>query len=241
VPTSTAPARHWRFAPVLLILAAGAGFWLSGLWRALTLDSLPMHYAELLAMVRAHPYTSYVAFVAAAAVATAACLPTTFLTMVAGGVLFGGWVGAGGAVASSTLGAAATYLAVRLAGDGRIRQWVERDDSPFNRFVCHIDADPFVCILAMRLAPMIPFPAVSIAAGAVHAPFKAYFPATLLGVAPAALLLGHLGAGVSGLFASGAPFEAELLWRPDIIGPLTVVALAGAGAAVIAIRRRART
>ena len=224
----------------MLLVAAAAAFWFSGLWRDLTFQSLQSHYAELLALVGSHPYLTYVSFVLVAAVATAACLPATSLAMVAGGALFGGWAGAGGAIMASTAGAVATYFAVRLAGEGRLKRWIDRNEGRLNQLVCQVDANPFICLLAMRLTPVIPFPAISIAAGAIHAPLRAFLPATLLGVAPAALLLGHLGAGVAGVLASGKPFEPQLLWSPQIIGPLAGFALAAGIAAVLAIRRRAR-
>ncbi len=111
---------------------------------------------------------------------------------VAGGLAFGPLVGTVYLVLGTALGAALVFAAARLLGRG----WFERARPawlPLAGRDAHFAGRGFRTILLLRLAPILPWDAVSVLAGLSAVRFRPYLAATVLGSLPGALAFSYCG------------------------------------------------
>jgi uncharacterized membrane protein YdjX (TVP38/TMEM64 family) len=215
-----------RWTPALLLIAATAGLYASGLATDISLDNLQAHEIRLRAAVAASPLLALAIFTALYAVATAAFVPVGLVLMLAGGFLFGPLVGTLATIAGSTAGAVMAYLAARFAAGDHIRNLLAT--GRLRRLVEGFERAPFRYLLTLRLVPLSPFGLVNVAAGCARAPFRAYVAATALGAVPYSLIYSYLGDGLGEAFLADGTPTAAILLTPDIAWPLaalTVVSL----------------
>ena len=102
----------------------------------------------------ADPLLAALGFVAFYAVATALSLPGALFLTLAGGFLFGTWLGGLLSVVGATSGAVALFLIARSALGAALRDraapWLQRLEAGFRR-------DAFSYLLVLRLVPLFPF------------------------------------------------------------------------------------
>ncbi|MES3026441.1 MAG: TVP38/TMEM64 family protein [Pseudomonadota bacterium] len=226
-----------RWSPALLLIAATAWLYATGLATDISLDNLQAHEIRLRGEVAASPMLALAVFTALYAVATAAFVPVGLVMMLAGGFLFGPLVGALTTIVGSTLGAIMAYLAARFAAGDHVRNRLAA--SRLRRLVEGFERAPFGFLLTLRLAPLSPFGLVNVAAGCARAPFRPYVAATALGAVPHSLIYSYLGAGLGGAFLTGRPPTVAILLTPTIAWPLTALAVVSLLAARMGRRDRA--
>lgn len=222
---SSAPprARRWaRFLPLALIAALLAALLASGELKHLSLHDLAAHRAQLAGFVAAHPIASLATYFGLYVLLVVACAPGPSVMTVAGGFLFGTWVGGATALASCLIGAVIVFLACRTAfGD-----WAARRAGPT---VAKVEAgfarNAFSYLLALRLMPVAPFFLVNIAAGLARVRLSTLVLATLVGTAPASFIFAALGSGLDELIQRHDQLDSSLLARPTIVAPLAALAL----------------
>ena len=215
--------RRWaRFAPIVVIAALFAGLLASGQLRRLSLSDLAEHRQALIAFVLRHPYASVFAYYGLFVLIVVACVPGPSVMSIAGGFLFGPFIGGAAALASCATGAVIVFLACRTAfGD-----WAARRAGPtVARIEAGFSRDAFAYLLAMRLMPVAPFFLVNLAAGFARVRLSTFALATLIGTAPASFVFAGLGAGLGHLMRRNERLDAHLLLRPDVALPLTALAI----------------
>jgi uncharacterized membrane protein YdjX (TVP38/TMEM64 family) len=111
---------------------------------------------------------------------------------VAGGLAFGPLAGTAYLVAGTALGAALVFAAARLLGRGlpgiRPPAWL-----PLAALDARCARHGFRTVLLLRLAPVLPWDAVSVLAGLSRVRFRPYLAATVLGSLPGALAFSYCG------------------------------------------------
>ncbi len=179
-------------------------------------------------LVVAHPFLSALGFAIVYTSIAALAVPIVWVMNVLSGALFGPWIGLPIAIASSVAGATITMLAARYA----LRGWVEaRFPSIAGRLGEGAGNGGARFLFAARLAPMVPFPLVNMAAGLTPMPAGTFALVSLAGMLPLSFAYVSAGAGlaavsspadvlspglVAGLLAlAAAPFAARILfnWR----------------------------
>lgn len=205
-----------RLLPLALLVLAGGVFVALGGHRYLSFAALAAHRRGLAALVAHSEFAAALAFVGAYAGLTALSVPGAAILTIAGGFLFGIWLGTLLSVLGATLGASLIFLAARagLAGlVGRIGPAGRRLEAGFR-------ADAFHYLLALRLIPVVPFWLVNLVAGAAGMKLLPYVLATLLGIVPAGLVYASLGSGLGALFDRGEAPDLAILFRPGILLPV---------------------
>lgn len=158
------------------------------------------HLVRILRSWRGHGWLPPV-FTLAYALLTSLAFPGSIVTL-AGGVLFGfalgstlNWIGA-------TLGACGAYAIARsVAGRSADRLAGKRGADLLNS-LRHTNTS-FWTLLRLRLVPLVPFNLLNVASGVARVPFKAYLPASALGMLPATLVFTYFAdALTSGLAGS---------------------------------------
>jgi uncharacterized membrane protein YdjX (TVP38/TMEM64 family) len=217
-----------RFAPVVLI-AAGllAAHWLHA-GDYLSLDYLQQRRTELRLFVHEHFWMAAFAYLAFYTLAIALLFPAASILTVAGGFLFDWWLGGPLAVLGASAGASCLFLAARSAFGDLLRA---RADGAVARFADGFRRDAFTYMLVLRLTPVFPFSAVSIAAALLGVGFRPFAAATFLGIVPGAMVYAFLGDGLDAtLKLAAADGHVSLA---DLVTAKTVAALAGLSALAV--------
>lgn len=214
--------RLWPLAVLGLLIAAIA---LSGVTRYLNLQALQTHEAVLRGFIDQHLLVSLAVFMAVYAASTAASLPGASILTLAGGFLFGTWVGGTATVVGATVGAVLVFYAVRTSLGEALRGKAERDGGRLKSMMDGIRDGAFGYILTLRLMPIAPFWLVNVAAGAAHAPVRAYTLATFLGIMPATFIFSGIGAGLGAVLARGGEPDLHVFTQPAVVLPLAALGL----------------
>jgi uncharacterized membrane protein YdjX (TVP38/TMEM64 family) len=211
-----------RFAPLAAIAALLAAAFALGLHKQLSLEALRDNRVALEHFVAAHLVAAAALYMLAYALAVAISLPGALFLTLAGGFLFGTWLGGGATVIAATIGATAIFLAAKTAfGDAlraRAAGWLKRFEQGFGD-------NAFNYLLALRLFPGAPFFIVNLAPAFLGVSLRDYFFATLIGVIPGTLVYSAVGAGLRAAFEAGTAVDPAsaargLFFSPAVIGPV---------------------
>jgi uncharacterized membrane protein YdjX (TVP38/TMEM64 family) len=211
-----------RLLPVVLLAAAFAAIWRSGLPDQLTWSALGRNQALLAGWVEAHPLLSRIGYVGLYTLSTALSLPQAVLLTIAGGLLFGTIVGTALATVGATAGATVLFLAARSAlGEPLSR----RGGATVANLRTALRRDGFSYLLAIRLVPLFPFWVVNLAASVSGMRLRSYVFATLIGVIPGTLVFASVGSGVGDVLAAGGTPNLSVIFSLPVLGPLVGLAL----------------
>jgi uncharacterized membrane protein YdjX (TVP38/TMEM64 family) len=221
-PGRTGRARLLRWLP-LLALAAGLVLILAtGLHRYVSFDVLRDHRAWLLDQVARHFALAALGFAALYTIAVALSVPVGAVLTIAGGFLFGKWIGTLLVLAAATLGATLLFLAARTALAGLLRAraapWLVRLEAGFR-------ADAFSYLLVLRLVPLFPFVVVNLVPAFLGVSLRVFVLATLIGIVPGTFVYATVGSGLGSIFDSGQPFTPAGILTPEIVLALVGLAL----------------
>ena len=206
-----------RLWPIGLILAVLAGAYALGLHRLLSFEALAAHRASLGGFVAAQPFAAALAYLAAYVAVVAFSLPGGAVMTLAGGFLFGPWLGAGLAVVGATIGACLLFLAARHA----LAEVLERRAGPLlGRVREGLRRDGFWYLLSLRLLPVVPFWLVNLAPALAGMALSPYAAATFLGIIPATMVYAGIGAGLGQVFEAGGRPDLSVVFSPGILLPL---------------------
>lgn len=214
-------ARLKRWLPLAALVGVIAASFALGLDDYLNLETLRENRAGLRALVEAHAPLALIGFILVYAVVVAASLPGATVMTLAGGFLFGVWLGSVLNVLGATAGATLLFLIARSALGDALRQragpFMKRMEAGFSR-------DAFNYLLFLRLVPVFPFWVVNLVPAFLGMRLAPYVIATLIGIIPGGVVYTAFGAGLGDLFDAGA--EANL---KDVFTPTIIVALVGLG------------
>jgi uncharacterized membrane protein YdjX (TVP38/TMEM64 family) len=217
---ATAGARRGpapRLMPLALIVLALALAYAFGLYRLLAFEALARHREALTALVAAAPFVAAALYLAAYVAVVALSLPGGAVMTLAGGLLFGPWLGAGAAVTGATLGACLLFLAARSALAPLV---AERAAPLLDRVRPGLERDGFFYLLALRLVPLVPFWLLNLAPALVGMRFLPYAAATAVGIVPGAAVYAGIGAGLGEILARGETPDLSVILSPGILLPL---------------------
>lgn len=201
-PANTPERLRWlRYLP---LLALGFGMLVALALAAsgtVSVQAALEQYESLRSAAAARPFSAWLVFVIAYALAVAVAMPGAMLFTLFGGLLLGWWPGAAGGIAGSLFGG---LLVHAIVGSSLGRSLAAAKAGRFQRFAEAMRRRAFGTILFLRLLPIFPYVAINIAAGLVRVPRATFALATLIGIAPIALSMAFIGSGL------GASVEREL-------------------------------
>jgi uncharacterized membrane protein YdjX (TVP38/TMEM64 family) len=206
-----------RIAPFAILLLVLVAVWSSGLASQLNWAALARNQAAISAWIERHRIVAPLLYAAAYAVATALSVPEAAVLTVAGGLLFGTWLGGTMAVIGATAGALVLFLAARSAFAATL---AERGGRRLAAIRTALHRDGFSYLLAIRLIPVVPFWLVNLAAALAAMRLVPFATATLIGIIPATFVYAWIGEGVGSVLASGSRPDLMVVFSPRILAPL---------------------
>jgi uncharacterized membrane protein YdjX (TVP38/TMEM64 family) len=228
MPSETSPQNGIsarRLVPLGLLVAAGIAFIAIGGGHYLTFATLAQNRDWLSGLVQRWGLVAGLLYIAVYAGLVALSVPGAAVLTIAGGFLFGTWLGTLCAVVGATLGATGIFLATR-AGLGGLAQ---RAGPLVGKLEAGFRADAFNYLLVLRLVFIVPFWLVNLVPALVGVTLSTFILATFLGIIPGTFVYASFGNGLGSLV--GEPGLGVLL-RPSVIGPiigLVILALVPVG------------
>jgi uncharacterized membrane protein YdjX (TVP38/TMEM64 family) len=211
-----------RFLPVVLLAAAFAAIWWSGVLGQLSWAGLARNQALLAGWVNAHPVLAGASYMGIYAAATALSLPQGALLTITSGLLFGAAIGTGLTVVGATVGAVLLFLAARSALGEAIAR---RGGAAMEKIRDALRRDGFSYLLAIRLLPLFPFWLVNLAASVCGMRLGTFALATSIGIIPGTFVFASIGAGVGSVLAAGGTPNLSVIFSLPVLGPLVGLAV----------------
>jgi uncharacterized membrane protein YdjX (TVP38/TMEM64 family) len=203
-----------RLLPVAVLATAMALFFGLGFHEYFNLDALRAHREDLLALVEDRYVLALLVYVLAYASLVAISFPGATAMTVAGGFLFGLWIGTAVTALGATLGAAILFIAARHALAEPLRAkagpWLERIERGFR-------ADGVSYLLVLRLVPIFPFFAINIVVPFLGVSFFTYVATTFIGIIPGTFVYASFGDGLGAIFEAGGTPTLEGILTPEIV------------------------
>jgi len=221
MPSEPSPQRGIsvrRLVPLGLLVAAGIVFVAVGGNRYLTWAALAENRDWLCSLVARWGFVAAVLYIAVYGILVALSVPGGAVLTIAGGFLFGTWLGALCAIVGATAGATAIFLAAR-AGLGGLAQ---RGGALVGKLEAGFRADAFNYLLVLRLVPIFPFWLVNLVPALVGVKLQTYVLATLLGIIPGSFVYASLGNGLGSVVEAPNP---GILFRPSVLVPIVGLAI----------------
>ena len=207
-----------RLLPLGLLVAVWIVFMLAGGYRYLTFSALAQNRDWLCGLVQKWGILAAFVYIVVYATLVALSVPGGAILTIAGGFLFGTWVGGLCAVIGATLGATAIFLAAR-AGLGALAQ---RAGRLVGKLEAGFRADAFNYLLVLRLVPIFPFWLINLVPALVGVRLPTYMLATFLGIVPGTFVYASLGNGLGSLVEEP---DLAIIFKPSLLVPIVGLAL----------------
>jgi len=210
-----------RLIPVGILLAGLGGFFALGLDRYLSFQTLVDNRDWLQMQVAENQALTFLAYIVIYALVVAFSIPGGTIMTLAGGFLFGTWIGGSLTVLAATLGSTAVFLAARSALGGALRAraggYLERMEKGFQE-------NALSYLLVLRLVPIFPFWLVNIVPALLGVPLRIYVIGTLAGIIPGTFVYASVGAGLGSLLDRGETPDFGIIFDPQVLLPLLALA-----------------
>jgi len=207
-----------RFLPLILLAGVIVLIFATGWNRYLSLDTIRDHGADFHAFKDANYLLCLLILMAVFATLTASVVPGVFFVTITAGYLFGPWVGGVSTAIAATVGALIVYAVARSALGEALRRKAARDKGVMQKVCDAIDRDTFWYVLASRLAVVVPFHMINVAAGIMAVRLTPYTVATVIGLLPAHIIYCWIGALLNELLRTNPDPDFQALfgqfWAP---------------------------
>ena len=225
-----------RWWPLLLAAIMMIAIISSGALNELTIESLATRRLQLVAFADAWPIGSRIALLGATVLVVCAGLPGSAGLATVGGLIIGTWQSALLVTLGDAIGAAYLYFSVRrvIAGDRRAPALVESLRAGFARH-------PASYAIFLRLVPIAPFAAVSIALVWLGCSLRTFLVTSFVGIAPINTIYAWFGAGLAATLARHGKVSSAMLAEPRFMLPLIALATLALLPVLLGLRKRSRS
>ncbi|MFQ5598508.1 MAG: TVP38/TMEM64 family protein [Nitrospiria bacterium] len=204
---------------MLLIGVLGLGvalFFVFDLGKYVTLDALKNNKEALQNLAKEHYGLAALLFMLVYCTQTALSLPGATVLTLAGGFLFGTWMGGLFVNIGATSGAALAFLAARYlfrdAVENKFGKKLEDIQKGFADNAFHY-------LLTLRLIPLFPFFVVNLASGLTRIRLSTYVVATSVGIVPGSLVFSNAGKQLGAIDSVGD------IASPGVLGAFALLGL----------------
>ncbi len=198
--------RFIQFLPLVIFVIGFGLFFTFELDRFLTFDALRENYGHLTAFVYAQGSLSPLLYVLLYTLSVAFSIPGAVVLTIAGGLLFGQWLGAFYAVIGATLGSSFLFLVTRaVIGDMNRKN----EGATIKKMQAGFQENALSYLLVLRLIPVFPFFLVNIAPALLGVSLPVYLIGTFFGIIPGSLVYAAVGSGLGSIFEKNEKFSLQ--------------------------------
>lgn len=198
------------------------------LGRYLSLESLKAHQTELNTSYLEHPVAFAVSFVLVYILATALSLPGATILTLAGGAIFGIWIGTVLVSFASTIGATLAFLGSRFL----FRDFVQRKfGDKIETINKGVEKEGAFYLFTLRLVPIFPFFLINLVMGLSSIRPLTYFLVSQIGMLPGTAIYVNAGTQLAGISSLRGILSPNLLISFALIGVLPILSKWIVGAA----------
>jgi uncharacterized membrane protein YdjX (TVP38/TMEM64 family) len=220
--TTEAPASSPVGKIVILVVFAAAvfAFFYFDLKQYLSLETLKGNRDRLLAFAEANYAGAVLVYIVLYCLQTTFSLPGAAIFTLAGGFLFGSFLGTLYVNIAATSGATLGFLAARYL----LRDWVERK---FGNRLGPIQEgfakNAFSYLLTLRLIPIFPFFLVNLVSGLTRIKVGTYIVATAIGIIPGSFVYANAGRQLGSINSLSEIASPRVLGAFALLGLLSLV------------------
>ena len=211
-----------RLIPVLVVVAGLVTFFILGLDRYLSIETLRQYHSTLRAWVQTSGVLAALVFMAVYIITVALSLPGATVLSIASGFLFGAVWGTVIVVVSATLGGTALFVIAKTAfGDAlraRAGAWLHTLEAGFREHALSY-------LIVLRLVPILPFFVINLVPAFLGVPLSTFVLGTFVGIIPGSFVYTSVGAGLGSIFAAGGTFSIKGVLTPQIVTALVGLAM----------------
>lgn len=204
-----------RLAPLLIFIAALAFAWWQGWLGYFSLESLAENRAWLQSQVADNFLLTAVIFVALYAVIGG--LPVALWMTIAGGFLFGPFLGTALNATGATLAAVIMFTLVKFSFGDALRA---RLGGRAEKFADGFSENAFSYLLTLRLIPVVPFWMLNIIPSVLGVRLSTFAAATAIGILPGGFVYTSVGNGIGAVIDEGGSPDLGVIFQPAVLLPL---------------------
>ena len=206
-----------RLAPIVILVAGLIAFFAFDLDKYVTLAALKENRQALADWVQGAGVLAFLVYMLVYAVVTAFSIPGGAIMTIAGGFLFGPWLGGALTVIGATIGATILFLAARYALADLLRQ---RAGNAIKKMEDGFRENALSYMLFLRLIPAFPFFLVNLVPAFLGVRVGTYVVGTLIGIIPGSLVYASLGDGFSAVVEQGGDINLGIIFEPRFLLPI---------------------
>lgn len=206
-----------RLAPIIILVAGLIAFFVFDLDQYVTLSALKENRQVLADWVQQTGWLAFLIYMLVYTGVTAFSIPGGAIMTLAGGFLFGPWLGGALTVVGATIGATILFLAARYALADLLRQ---RAGSAIKKMEDGFRENALSYMLFLRLIPAFPFFLVNLVPAFLGVRLSTYVIGTLFGIIPGSLVYASLGDGFSAVVEQGGDINLGIIFEPRFLLPI---------------------
>lgn len=210
-----------RILLVLLMLVAATLFFYFDLHRLLTLEAIKTGQNTLAEQVLEHPFLTAAAFFLLYVVVTSLSLPGAAVMTLAGGAIFGFWLGLLLVSFASTIGATLAMLAARFILQKPVQRRFTRQLKTINS---GMEREGAFYLFTLRLVPVIPFFVINLAMGLTSIKPLTFFIVSQIGMLAGTMVYVNAGTQLAGIESLSDVLSPGLLIAFVLLGIFPLLA-----------------
>ncbi len=188
--------KNWIKITLFILIAAAAVLIVrfTGAAEYLNWENLQQNKELMLDYTASHYILAVLIFIGIYIACAAFSIPGATLVTLAGGFLFGPWLGTVYVNIGATTGATLVFLTARFLLGSTVRDKYAKRLEKFN---AEIQKNGFRYLMTLRLIPLFPFWAVNLFAGLTSIPVRTYIWTTAVGIIPGSFVYAYAGSRLS--------------------------------------------
>lgn len=179
-----------KFAPLIIVLIMMIVAYIFGVHEKISLGALQENKEALQTMVQNNGILTALGFMGLYALSVALSLPIATPLTLAGGFLFGKWLGTAYVVTAATIGAIIVFIVAQTSLGQTLR---EKAGGLYKRIESNMKDNAVGYLLFMRLVPVFPFFLVNIVPALFNVPLRTFALTTFFGIIPGSFVYVNLG------------------------------------------------
>ena len=209
-----------RFVPLVILVILMMIIFFTGVYEKISLQSLQDHKDNLQAMVNNNTLLSVLGFMSIYILSVALSLPIATPLTLAGGFLFGKWLGTAYVVISATIGASIIFIVAQTSLGTTLR---EKAGTIYKRIETNMAENATGYLLFMRLVPIFPFFLVNIVPALFNVPLRTFVLTTFFGIIPGSFVYVNLGEQLSEIENLSDLVSTQILLAFALLGFFTLI------------------